>query len=56
MEHHNVLGVVDDSDTLYFIKANGEEISRITRSTLRVPRPIVGLIVSNDSDLLLFPL
>ncbi|KAK4790120.1 hypothetical protein SAY86_017424 [Trapa natans] len=52
----DILGVVDDSDTLYFIKANGEEISRITRSSLRVPLPIVGIFVSIDSDLQQFPL
>lgn len=56
MGHHDVLGVVDDNDTLYFIKANGEEISRITRSSLSVPLPIVGLIVADDSDLQRFPL
>ncbi|XP_031381223.1 MAG2-interacting protein 2 isoform X1 [Punica granatum] len=55
-ENHNVLGVVDDNDTLYFIKANGEEISRISRSSLRVPLPVVGLIVPDGSDSQRFPL
>ncbi|PON72010.1 Sec39 domain containing protein [Parasponia andersonii] len=49
-ESHDVLGVVDDTDTLYFIKANGEEISRITKRHLKVSSPIVSLIANRDSD------
>ncbi|XP_052190768.1 MAG2-interacting protein 2 isoform X2 [Diospyros lotus] len=46
-ESHDVLGLVDDTDILYFIKANGEEITRIKeQASLR----IISLIVHNDSD------
>lgn len=49
-ECHDVLGVADDTGTLYFIKVNGEEITRITRKHLKISVPIVGLIAQNDSD------
>ena len=49
-ECHDVLGVADDTGTLYFIKLNGEEITRITRRHLKICMPIVGLIAENDSD------
>ena len=49
-ESHDVLGVVDDTDTLYFIKANGEEITRIMKRHLKVSLPIVSLIADGDSD------
>lgn len=49
-EPHDVLGVADDSGTVYFVKVNGEEIMRITRSHLKISIPIVGLIAQNDSD------
>lgn len=49
-EAHDILGVCDDSDTLYFIKANGEEISRIGRRNLKLSFPIVDLIVVDDID------
>ncbi|GMQ05632.1 hypothetical protein CsSME_00050585 [Camellia sinensis var. sinensis] len=48
---HDVLGVVDDTDILYFIKATGEEITRITKKHLKVSLPIMGLIVHNSSDM-----
>ncbi|OVA20645.1 Secretory pathway Sec39 [Macleaya cordata] len=47
---HDVLGVIDETDTLYFIKANGEQVSRITKKQLKVSIPIVGLIVLGDPD------
>ncbi|KAJ4841236.1 hypothetical protein Tsubulata_022373 [Turnera subulata] len=47
-ESHDVLGVIDDSDTLYFIKANGEEIRRIGKRQLKISLPIVGVIGNND--------
>ncbi|XP_028099508.1 MAG2-interacting protein 2 [Camellia sinensis] len=50
-ESHDVLGVVDDTDILYFIKANGEEITRITKKYLKVSLPIAGLIVHDSSDM-----
>lgn len=49
-ESHDILGVADDTGTLYFIKVNGEEITRITSSHLKISVPIVGLIAQNDSD------
>ncbi|XAR52174.1 hypothetical protein NMG60_11020104 [Bertholletia excelsa] len=50
-EPHDVLGVIDDSDVLYFIKANGEEITRITNRHLKTSLPIIGLIEKDDSDM-----
>ncbi|KAL9337242.1 hypothetical protein Peur_069011 [Populus x canadensis] len=49
-ETHGVLGVVDDSDTVYFIKVNGEEITRISRRQLKVSSSIAGLIPQDDDD------
>lgn len=49
-EAHDVLGVVDDNNTLYFIKANGEEITRITGKQLKVSLPILCLILQDDND------
>ncbi|XP_022971815.1 MAG2-interacting protein 2 isoform X2 [Cucurbita maxima] len=49
-ESCNVLGVVDDTNTIYFIKSNGEEISRVTGRQLKVSLPIIGLIAEEDSD------
>ncbi|KAL2555078.1 MAG2-interacting protein 2 [Forsythia ovata] len=48
-EAHEVLGVADDTDTLYFIKANGEEITRVTKRHLNASLPIVGLVVLDDT-------
>lgn len=47
-ETHDVLGVVDDADMLYLIRANGEEITRIPKRYLKVSSPIIGLIVQDD--------
>ncbi|KAA8544424.1 hypothetical protein F0562_022436 [Nyssa sinensis] len=49
-ESHDVLGVADNTDTLYFIKASGEEITRITERHLKVSLPVIGLIVQDDTD------
>ncbi|KAF8394648.1 hypothetical protein HHK36_020864 [Tetracentron sinense] len=49
-ESHSILGVIDDTDTLYFIKANGEEITRITKKQLKVSASIIGLIVQDESE------
>lgn len=49
-ECHDILGVADDNGVLYFIKANGEEITRIARRNLKISMPIVGLIAQGDSD------
>ncbi|KAF6162273.1 hypothetical protein GIB67_008402 [Kingdonia uniflora] len=44
-DSHNILGVIDDNDTLYFIKANGEEITRKSKKQLKVYCTIIGLVV-----------
>ncbi|KAJ6410965.1 hypothetical protein OIU84_007673 [Salix udensis] len=49
-ETRGVLGVVDHSDTVYFIKVNGEEITRISRRQLKVSSSIAGLIPQDDDD------
>ncbi|KAF9622425.1 hypothetical protein IFM89_031228 [Coptis chinensis] len=49
-DSHDVLGAVDDSHTLYFIKPNGEEIERVTKSKFKIFVPIVGLAVLGDPD------
>ncbi|OIT26501.1 PREDICTED: MAG2-interacting protein 2 [Nicotiana attenuata] len=50
-ETHDVLGVADDSDTVYLIRANGEEITRISKSHIKSSSSIVGLMVQDDADL-----
>lgn len=50
-ETHDVLGVADDSDTVYLIRANGEEITRISKSHIKSSSSIVGLTVQGDADL-----
>ncbi|XP_074291761.1 MAG2-interacting protein 2 [Silene latifolia] len=50
-ESHDVLGIVDDVETLYFIRSNGEEITRIELRRLKVSSQIVGLFVADDSDI-----
>ncbi|KAM7274316.1 hypothetical protein ACFE04_028980 [Oxalis oulophora] len=47
-ELHDVLGVVDKSDTIYFIKANGEEITRITKKHFKSSSSVMGLITQDD--------
>ncbi|KAI3924574.1 hypothetical protein MKX01_038014 [Papaver californicum] len=47
---HDVLGVIDETDTLYFIKSSGEELSSITKKQLKVSTAIRGLIVQVDLD------
>ncbi|GMJ00509.1 MAG2-interacting protein 2 [Hibiscus trionum] len=49
-ESHDILGLVDDADVIYFIKANGEEITRITTKHLKVSSKVIGLIAPDDSD------
>ena len=49
-ESHGVLGVVDDVDTLYFIKSNGEELMKIERRHHKVALPIVGLFVPSFKE------
>ncbi|GAV82820.1 Sec39 domain-containing protein [Cephalotus follicularis] len=49
-EPHDVLGVVDDTDTIYFIKTNGEEITRITKKHFKGSASVIGLIMQDDID------
>ncbi|GAB2249707.1 hypothetical protein Droror1_Dr00013066 [Drosera rotundifolia] len=49
-ESHNILGVVDDGDALYFLKVNGDEIIRIERRHLKLVSPIIGLFVCDDAE------
>lgn len=46
---HELLVVVDDMNTIYIIKPNGVEISRIAKRHLNVTLPIVGLIVKDNT-------
>ncbi|KAI3457970.1 hypothetical protein Pfo_014633 [Paulownia fortunei] len=48
-ESHELLGVADDTDTIYIVKPNGEEMTRITKRHLNISSPIVGLIVQDDA-------
>ncbi|CAH2044315.1 unnamed protein product [Thlaspi arvense] len=47
-ENHDVLALVDDSETLFFIKANGEEISQVTKRNLKVSSSVLGLMEDDD--------
>lgn len=49
-ESHDVLGIVDDMDTLYFIKSNGEELMKVERRQFKVTLPIVGLFVPDVTE------
>ncbi|XP_077221855.1 MAG2-interacting protein 2-like [Tasmannia lanceolata] len=49
-DSHGVLGVIDGMDTLYFIKSNGEEITRITKSQFKLSAAIIGLIVLDEPN------
>ncbi|KAI3790649.1 hypothetical protein L2E82_03853 [Cichorium intybus] len=49
-EDHGVLGVYDSTDTLYFIRANGEEITRITKQHLKVSLPIISFVIHDDKN------
>ncbi|XP_058097658.1 MAG2-interacting protein 2 isoform X2 [Magnolia sinica] len=49
-DSHAVLGVIDDMNTLYFIKANGEEITRMMNRQLKMSASIIGIIVQEDPD------
>lgn len=48
LEPHGILGVIDDMSTLYFIKANGEEMKRRTRNQLKLSAPVTDLIVQDE--------
>ncbi|XP_008807443.2 MAG2-interacting protein 2 isoform X1 [Phoenix dactylifera] len=48
LEPHGILGVIDDMSTLYFIKVNGEEMTRRTRNQLKLSAPITDLAVQDE--------
>ncbi|KAI3705881.1 hypothetical protein L1987_76130 [Smallanthus sonchifolius] len=50
-EDHDILGVFDNTDTLYFIRANGEEITRITKQHLKMPLPIISFVIHDNKDM-----
>ncbi|WJX34291.1 hypothetical protein P8452_22417 [Trifolium repens] len=50
-EDDEILGVADDSDTLYFIKFNGEVVAEIAKKHSKISSPIVGLYSDNDSEM-----
>ncbi|KAD4584211.1 hypothetical protein E3N88_21812 [Mikania micrantha] len=50
-EDHDILGVFDNTDTLYFIRANGEEITRITKQHLKIPLPIISLVIHDNKNM-----
>ncbi|XP_010519456.1 PREDICTED: MAG2-interacting protein 2 isoform X2 [Tarenaya hassleriana] len=41
---HDILGLVDDRGTLFFVKASGEEINQVTKKHLKVSSSVLGLI------------
>ncbi|XP_037496707.1 MAG2-interacting protein 2 [Jatropha curcas] len=49
-ESHDILGIADDNDVLYFIKANGEEITRVMKRQLETTSAIIGLIPHDSID------
>lgn len=48
LEPLGILAIIDDLNTLYFIRSNGTVITRSTRSQLKLSTRIVGLVVQND--------
>ncbi|CAL9082320.1 unnamed protein product [Musa acuminata var. zebrina] len=48
VEPLGVLVIIDDMSTLYFIRANGMEITRRTRVQLKLSSPIIDLFVQED--------
>ncbi|CAJ1974433.1 unnamed protein product [Sphenostylis stenocarpa] len=49
-EDEEVLGVADNSDTLYFIKFSGEVVAEISKKHLKVSSPIVSLFSDINLD------
>ncbi|KAL5982892.1 hypothetical protein ACLOJK_016971 [Asimina triloba] len=49
-DSHGVLAVIDDMNTLYFIKSNGEEITRIMKKQLKTSASIIGIIMLENPD------
>ncbi|TKY74056.1 MAG2-interacting protein 2 [Spatholobus suberectus] len=49
-EDEDILGVADDSDTLYFFKFSGEVVAEISKKHLKVSSPIVALFSDIDLD------
>ncbi|CAA0814472.1 MAG2-interacting protein 2, partial [Striga hermonthica] len=49
-ESHELLAVADDTDTIYIIKPNGEDMARITKRHLNASSPFLGLIVQDNAS------
>ncbi|KAK1272141.1 hypothetical protein QJS04_geneDACA006154 [Acorus gramineus] len=47
-EARGILGVIDDKNTLHFIRTDGNEIKKATRSQLKISESIIGLFVQDD--------
>ncbi|KAK1318871.1 hypothetical protein QJS10_CPB04g01968 [Acorus calamus] len=47
-EARGILGVIDDKNALYFIRTDGNEIKKATRSQLKISESIIGLFVQDD--------
>ncbi|KAH7668338.1 WD40-repeat-containing domain-containing protein [Dioscorea alata] len=56
LEPCGILGVTDEASNLYFIQSNGEEISKSSRSQLKLKTPIKGLIFPSNIKLEKSPL
>ncbi|KAK4277597.1 hypothetical protein QN277_015572 [Acacia crassicarpa] len=50
-EDGDILGIVDDTDTLYFINANGEVMAEIMKKHLKVSSQIVGIYSNSDLNM-----
>lgn len=44
----DILGIADDTDMLYFIKASGELVTEIAKKDLKVSSQIVGIYSNSD--------
>ncbi|KAJ4775020.1 neuroblastoma-amplified sequence protein [Rhynchospora pubera] len=50
MEAEGILVVLDDLSNIYVIKANGIEVARQSNKQLKIPLPIIGIVVLEDSN------
>ncbi|GLJ28279.1 hypothetical protein SUGI_0555830 [Cryptomeria japonica] len=50
VDNRNILAVSDSLDTIYFLKPNGEELTRIPKNHLQATGAIIGLFVWEDQS------
>lgn len=50
LEAQGIFGVVDDLNSLYLIKQNGETLTRRTSNQLKLSSPIIDLVVQDASS------